>query len=261
MSMIDIQTRFSADPAHALSAPAVTRVAVTDIPWGTALGGALDPHPKIDPDSPVTGLTAPPNWKIRVTNKAGVSLTTLHVKNAPKSTGLPDLPDPIGGIPPPGNMAPESVFEYAVPTGWSGRIAFAEAGKLIVGDESLIEASFEVQVDEKNVPIVNYALGDIDVSYVDGYTFPIMCSCAADNRFLSGCDSPKLWGQSIACPDKNPHGACRNPHRDKDQGQVTYAHEWFKGCQGRAYTFPKDDKANSNGQCQSGTVNCQILPK
>ncbi|KAK0741864.1 hypothetical protein B0T21DRAFT_283077 [Apiosordaria backusii] len=79
--------------------------------------------------------------------------------------------------------------------------------------------------------------------------------------FLSGCDDPKLWQQSLACPDLNVHGACRNPHRDRDEGQITYAHEWFKACQGEAYTFPKDDEANSNGECQSGIVNCQILPK
>ncbi|KAK0662539.1 hypothetical protein QBC41DRAFT_359591 [Cercophora samala] len=93
-------------------------------------------------------------------------------------------------------------------------------------------------------------------------TFETKVTQAPDvTRFLSGCDSPKLWSQSIACPDKNDHGACRNPHRDLEDGQIKYAHEWFKACQGRAYTFPKDDAANSNGECQSGIVNCQILPK
>ncbi|KAK4655863.1 hypothetical protein QC762_306157 [Podospora pseudocomata] len=86
-------------------------------------------------------------------------------------------------------------------------------------------------------------------------------AAAADGQFLSGCDNPKLWSQSIACPDKNAHGACRNPHQDLEDWQIKYAHEWFKACQGRAYTFPKDDTANSNGKCQSGIVNCQILPK
>ncbi|KAK4225153.1 hypothetical protein QBC38DRAFT_531397 [Podospora fimiseda] len=222
---------------------------------GTASGGALDATPAAPPANALT--TPGPNlWITVMTNIASVDLITLHMVNVEIKDGTTStFPTPNGGLPTAGNFAGGSTYSLLVPTGWAGRVAFNKAGSPIVGDESLIEDSYMMQ---KNTSL-NYPLGDVDVSYVDGYTYPITCKCRASGPKLTGCVDPKLWQQGKDCPGVGAGGACRNPIRDEKM--ITYAHEWFAPCAGRLYTFPMDDKANSNGQCQSGTVDCEIHPK
>ncbi|KAM7214385.1 hypothetical protein V8F06_010223, partial [Rhypophila decipiens] len=77
-------------------------------------------------------------------------------------------------------------------------------------------------------------------------------------KYLSGC-SVNLWSLGT-CPaaDYNGNGSCRNPRR----GVTTAADAapFSVPCQGQAYTFEKDITAESNGECQSGTVRCIIHP-
>lgn len=46
--------------------------------------------------------------------------------------------------------------------------------------------------------VADFALLDIDVPYVKGFSYPIVCRCKKDNTFLSGCDK-KLWTMGV-CP-------------------------------------------------------------
>ncbi|KAK4184320.1 hypothetical protein QBC35DRAFT_391895 [Podospora australis] len=211
-----------------------------------ASGGALDPTPA-PPESEVRATmaaVADGKWTIVVANKAGSALTTTHGINR-------GVPEPDGGRPSPGTMGNGATATLVVPTGWAGQMAFATAGASIIGDESLTEASF---IDQPSNP--GLAPGDIDVSYVDGHSLPIICRCRADGLFLSGCLDPLG-----ACPTElvNVHGSCKNPKRH-ETGQVD-PHPFFNPCQGRAYTFPEDSKGNTNGKCQSGIVDCEVHPR
>ncbi|KAK0662540.1 hypothetical protein QBC41DRAFT_235077 [Cercophora samala] len=178
-------------------------------------------------------------------NNAGEALTTMHTKN--EGAEFPPL---NGGMPAPGEFPAGAVKSAVLPTGYAGRIAFAQKGKVIDGWESLIEYSL---ITDKGL---GFAPGDIDVSYVDGFTYPIVCNCKGVR--LSGCPV-NLWKGGAQCPELSTQGACKNPHRMKKD--ITYADPWFKRCEHQAYTYSTDDAANSNGQCQSGTVECIISPK
>ncbi|KAK3998162.1 hypothetical protein QBC44DRAFT_363689 [Cladorrhinum sp. PSN332] len=172
-------------------------------------------------------------------------------RTTPKAPMNPGVSTPIGGQPGPGIMKKGATASILAPTGWSGRVSFNEADKRIQGDESLIEAGYTVQTKP-------WPYGVVDVSYVDGYTLPIICKCRSTGAFTGGCIDPKLWQQSLPCPNDNGQGACKNPHRGID---ATEAHPWFAPCAGRAYTFDADNTATHNGICQSGTVDCEIHPR
>ncbi|KAK3998159.1 hypothetical protein QBC44DRAFT_386475 [Cladorrhinum sp. PSN332] len=225
--------------------------AAADPQFETASGGALDPTPAA-PRPGAQTTPGPDIFTFAFTNLAGEDLTTLHVLNAdPSITYTP----PINGIPIPGVFAKGSTYSILAPTGWAGRVAVNKAGSAITGWESLIEGSYHIPPTSNQT----YPYGCVDVSYVDGYTYPIICKCRATNKFLSGCIDPKLWSQAKPCPDVGEHGACKNPYRLEKE--IGHAHEWFAPCAGRAYTFSKDDDATSNGDCQSGTMDCEIHPK
>lgn len=51
-------------------------------------------------------------------------------------------------------------------------------------------------------------------------------------------------------------GACPNPLRDDldASGPVPF----FEPCQSAAYTFPSDNRANSQNECQNGQVVCCV---
>ncbi|KAK4168252.1 hypothetical protein QBC43DRAFT_341537 [Cladorrhinum sp. PSN259] len=185
---------------------------------GPNYSGALAPTPHAPPVGART-TQGPDIFTFAYTNLAGVDLTTTHDK-------IPDAPTPIGGMPGPGIMKKGATASILAPTAWAGKIP--------------------------------WPYGVVDVSYVDGYTLPIICKCRAAGVFMGGCIDPKLWQQSLPCPSNNGQGACKNPHRGTD---ATEAHRWFAPCAGRAYTFDGDNTATHNGLCQSGTVDCEIHPK
>lgn len=95
----------------------------------------------------------------------------------------------------------------------------------------------------------NYKTGDsktyIDVSYVDGYTFPATAYIIPKDAVelipdvMSGCN--KALFDLNAC-DVVQQGVCINDAREKHE---RYASPFFLPCAGAAYTFPKDDTAGS----------------
>ncbi|KAK3319496.1 hypothetical protein B0T19DRAFT_445305 [Cercophora scortea] len=249
---------FNLAPTLASPAAAITKAAVVaeaaapaatpPIPKGnfkgTAISGALDstkyvrthkPTPVVD--SVMTAIPGPDSMTFRITNLAG---TGLHTYESPAQTT--------------GTIDNGAVVENVHPKNYSGMIAFNSVRyPANVGAESLIEYSYTIQdYIDPNVYIL-----DVDVSFVDGFSFPIMCYCGATGAYLSGCDKP-LWSMT-KCPDNNGQGSCKNPDRDNKALNVT-PDPFFQPCQGLAYTYPNDHEANSNNECQSGVINCQVLP-
>ncbi|KAL8730294.1 MAG: hypothetical protein Q9166_004177 [cf. Caloplaca sp. 2 TL-2023] len=133
---------------------------------------------------------------------------------------------------------------YAVPSRWAGRI---NVGKIDHPDNSKIEGSF-----------YGAGNGDIDISYVDGYSVPITCS--AGGRVLSGCNI-ELMNRGCNGPDHvsgwgsdGKPAVCSNGMRGSDWGPPS---SFFAPCAGAAYTFPKDDGANT-GMITDTQISCCI---
>ncbi|KAI4278266.1 MAG: hypothetical protein LQ337_001147 [Flavoplaca oasis] len=173
---------------------------------------------------------------IDVTNHYGVPLQLSFGVNA----GFPNF----RGDPQPTTLDTDATNTYAVPSGWAGRI---NVGKVDHPDNSKIEGSFH-----------RAGNGDIDVSYVDGYSVPITCS--AGGKVLSGCNI-ELMDRGCNAPDRvsawGPDGKpalCANGMRGSDWGPPS---SFFAPCAGAAYTFPKDDMANV-GMISETQISCCI---
>jgi len=191
-----------------------------------------------------TFAAAPGTLTIQVVNNAGVALTTAHYRN-PTSPTLVDDPQP-------GRMENGVTHELHAPREWAGNIAINDTRSALGGEASLIEGSFKPQLGS-STPV-----GCIDVSYITGFSFPVVCTCFSDNNnFLSGCDK-NLFQLGTCPPGDLVSGVCKNPPRGHTElKEPTY---FFRPCRGKAYTYEDDRDALSNGKCQSGTMRCVILP-
>ena len=150
-----------------LAARAPFAAAPTQVVLGTASGGALDPlatHPAVaHADRPMLDAAGGSDLTINVVNSFGTPLSIFYGSNA-------GGPSPVGN---PGSGTLTSSTQVLFPSGWAGRITI---GKNYDPKGSKIEASF---VSPNYVP-------DVDVSYVDGYTIPISCSCSG--VAVTGCN-------------------------------------------------------------------------
>ncbi|KAJ3499678.1 hypothetical protein NLG97_g141 [Lecanicillium saksenae] len=115
-------------------------------------------------------------------------------------------------------------------------------------DETVVEMSFQNQ--NRGFPV-----GDVDVSYVNGFSRPVSCVCK-ENNITAGC-STYLWNYNT-CPNDNWQGSCRNDKRwEKD---ATSPLEFFSPCHfhGGAFTYPRDDANTLNQRCPSEDYWCCI---
>ncbi|KAI4102433.1 MAG: hypothetical protein L6R37_004372 [Teloschistes peruensis] len=173
---------------------------------------------------------------LAITNSYGMPLSLSFGNNA----GFPAF----YGNPQPTLLPIDGSVAYNAPAGWAGRVS---VGKVNHDDNSKIEGSF-----------YGPGNGDIDVSYVDGYSVPITCSVGG--KVVSGCnielfdrgcnapDSVSAWG-----PD-NRIAACHNAAQGVPDGPAS---SMFAPCAGAAYTFPKDDGANT-GMIAQTEMSCCI---
>ena len=146
-------------------------------------------------------------------------------------------PDPIGGKIAPTTIGAGSTTFYSFPTGWAGRIS---VGKTTHPANSKIEGSIT-------------GSPDMDVSYVDGYSVPIVCSSAGK---VSGCNTELFGLNGNTCNqnvDISDFEICENPARSANDGP---ADPFFEVCQGKAYTYPNDNDANYSNV--DVTTNCCI---
>ncbi|TQV93835.1 hypothetical protein IF1G_07567 [Cordyceps javanica] len=120
--------------------------------------------------------------------------------------------------------------------------------RLTKADESGVEVSYV------NSPGIGLA-GDVDVSYVDGFSRSISCKCL-DNSRTVGC-SKELWALHH-CPDDNRVGSCKNPKRNDDH--ATSPTEFFAPCtyHGGAFTYPRADANTLYNGCPSERYVCCI---
>lgn len=202
--------------------PSATKSIVQESPSQTPL-----PTP-IPTSTPAVYKGNQDSFTIAITNLYGVPLSLAFGSNehGPKPDGNPQA-TVIGKA---------SATSYTFPTGWAGRIS---VGKSLSGSNSLIEASFPGE-----------QWNSIDVSYVDGFSVPITCS--NNGQAVTGCNLD-LWKQGITCAAPVDDGtACRNT-----AGDYGPAIQFFKACEGVAYTFPKDDTA-TNGSVQGKKISCCI---
>lgn len=200
--------------------------------YASTATSAPEPTPGPSMDKVAAALT------IRITNAWHSPISTRHARND-------NAPPAVGGDVGPGTVGVFSIGQFAVPTQWAGMVAVVEASgsNAIVGDESLIEASFVDQFGSG-------ALVDVDVSYVDGFSLPVTCSCGG--KVVTGCN--RHLRDLNTCPDDNGRGSCRNPNRNGG----TRPSKFFAPCRGAAYTFPSDHGANSNGECTGGVIDCCV---
>ncbi|KAJ0103844.1 hypothetical protein J7T55_002176 [Diaporthe amygdali] len=174
-----------------------------------------------------------------VINKHTANISTSHQCGA-------GAPTAVSGFVGEGTMAPNASSAFAVPWNWTGNVAVIDAAYSLTGDVSLIEANY-VQTWTSQVAVV-----DVDISYVNGFTLPIICSC--DGKVVTGCIKD-LFALGD-CPKMDDQNACINPERGDNVTNT--AATFFQPCQGEAYTFPNDHGANSYGECQSGSVTCCV---
>lgn len=163
---------------------------------------------------------------VAITNywTAPLSVSYFQNSDSPSAVGAPE-PAPLG-------TSTQVVF----PTNWAGRIVI---GKTTDADGSKIEGSTTVW-------------NDIDVSYVDGFSVPIVCSNATAP--VTGCNI-NLWDVSGPCNNTvGEEAVCLNPMQGVPDGP---ADPWFLPCQGVAYTFPNDNVAN-DGNTGTLDVSCCI---
>ena len=197
---------------------------------GTASGGALDPlatHPPVM--GPKAAFAGGPDLTINVFNSYGGPLSIFYGSNV-------GAPTPVNN---PGSGTLSSSTQVLFPSGWAGRITI---GGNYDPKGSKIEASYSAP---DYVP-------DVDVSYVDGYSVPITCSCAGvavtgcngELRYQVQCTQSELadlsktvqlFDDGQTCPSEGPGPICYNPEEDVPNGPAA---PFFAPCAGAAYTYP-----------------------
>ncbi|KAM0804273.1 hypothetical protein BDR22DRAFT_970092 [Usnea florida] len=146
----------------------------------------------------------------------------------------------------PGNGAIGSSFEAVYPANWAGRIAIGKDNDPdYINRGSLIEASYD-----SGAPFV-------DVSYVQGFSIPIVCSCGGPNAgVITGCNVPLYHDNGAPCPSPGPSSICFNPSSNSPQATGGPVPPFFSPCAGAAYTYPNDNGAG--GGCGSNLISCCI---
>lgn len=146
----------------------------TSVALGTASGGALDPKATRPPHvGPKPAFAGGPDLTINVVNSYGTPLSIFYGSNA-------GAPTPVGN---PGSGVLTSSTRVLFPSSWAGRITI---GRNYDPQGSKIEGSFSPP---------NY-VPDVDISYVDGYSVPISCSCSG--VAVAGCNIRMFFTSSSA---------------------------------------------------------------
>ncbi|PSR83429.1 hypothetical protein BD289DRAFT_483353 [Coniella lustricola] len=181
---------------------------------------------------------------VTIVNKMPQSLSTSVASNGGDATLVSG-----GGS---GVMAAKATATIVAPQNWNGNVAFGLANYSSMQVPSLIEPGL--------TQVSGEWMFDIDVSYVNGFTVPITCTCNSGNTFLSGCNKD-LWALATCDQDGETKiaaaGACQNPTNEAS-GSATSASPFFAPCAGKAYTFPNDNDANSEGKCDTGSATCCV---
>lgn len=214
----------SATEASVVSEKSSSLATVLNHSWSSGQGPLATEPPSPTQPANISSV-GPGRFTIAITNSYGSPVSLAFGSN---------IPGPAQD----GDATPTvlvSSTSYTYPTGWAGRIG---VGKTVNGYNSLIEASFPGE-----------QWNSLDVSYVDGYSVPITCS--SQGEVIAGCNI-ELFDQGT-CPNPVENGAAC----DNNAGDDGPAEEFFKPCEGAAYTFPHDDVATW-GSIQGKEISCCI---
>ncbi|KAI9729019.1 MAG: hypothetical protein M1828_000104 [Chrysothrix sp. TS-e1954] len=198
---------------------------------GITDGGDASPAPSPSPtpapaapDSETEGQTSGDmTWNI--VNSIGTPISMVYKSDA-------GAPAPRGN---PTDAPLASSTQIVFPSAWAGQVTF---GKGTDAAGSKIEGSLDGP---------DWLL-NTDVSFVDGYTYPMACSC--NGIPVTGCNHD-LFSLND-CPDPGD-GICYNPMHAVPEGPAT---DFFAPCAGSAYTYPNDNLADVG--CTSHTWDCCI---
>lgn len=206
----------SATDLATISAGSTQTSATTPAPTGTGGGNG--------------GGTGGGVMTISIVNSYSVPLSLAFGSNA-------GAPPPIGN-PTPTAIGKGATTAYSFPTQWAGRIY---VGKSFQSEGSKIEGSVT-------------GPPDMDVSYVDGYSVPIICTSAGKS---SGCTTELFGHNNNYCGQAgtslSDFQICLNPKKNNDDGT---ADPFFAPCEHIAYTYPSDNAANQANV--DATTNCCI---
>jgi len=206
---------------------------------------------------------------VTLINQYGKAISTSHADNAgAAATGV------NGDNVKPGTLSTGATAVFAVPTGWGGNVFIADAAHEISDNDSLLEGSYGNQMGSIQT--------DIDVSYVNGFSVPILCKCHNKNKAnqftkvtgcnidlfsQAGCSNSGGTGNCGKCtiqPDGtgglDGNGACKNPKRGSGATDANVIPDpFFEPCSGQAYLFPFDGDGGNNGNSVcSGSVTCCV---
>jgi len=204
-----------------------------------------------------------PELTITLINQYGKAISTGHVDNNAGIAATGVNGSPVTSA----TMAPGATAVFAVPTGWGGNVAIADAEFELGDNDSLLEASYGNQGSAG-------LQTDLDVSYVNGFSVPIICKCMdkTQNTFrqvtgsnvdlfsAGGCTDTSGTGSCGLCHQLDGNGACINPNRSAGALDATVVtDEFFMPAAGGAYTFPFDGYNGNNGNSKcSGAVTCCV---
>ena len=207
-------------PGHAhslLASPYPARPSVTPATYGSSPNSGTSTR-----IGQAQATTAPSSQlTINILNRLDTPLSIDYANNdgAPSAVGSPTA----------GLLSTSTQVVY--PTEMAGRILL---GYELNSENSKIEASF-----------FNNTV-HFDVSYVDGYTVPVVCGC--DGVPKTGC-SVDLFATGRTCPRSGPDPICYNDMKHVPHGPAS---SFFQPCENLAYTFPADDLADKS--CESGAL-------
>lgn len=164
-----------------------------------------------------------------------------------------DSPSPLGSPGPIELRGLNNCTRSFFTPGYHGNI---RAGADWNGDGTKVEMSFMEQ-DIFVSSGISRPIVDVDVSLVDGWNGPLVCSC--QKKVIVGC-SADLAALGGPCPKPSSEGTtCFNPSRDLNGGAGP-ADPWFMPCKGGSYLYPQDDLANDNDACPSNHLVCCAGP-
>ncbi|KAI0391377.1 hypothetical protein F5Y17DRAFT_440970 [Xylariaceae sp. FL0594] len=179
-------------------------------------------------------------YTVTIVNKHSADVKTYHETNYKACSAFHD----DRGFIPKGGSA-----EARMPVKWGGRIGFAESehADYLYTLASLLEGAFDDGDRYFPEPRIN-----LDVSYVDGFTLPMTCSCKGEVVLGCNLDLLKICHKEL---QKDPWTCVNQMHGAHG---VPNPNNWAD-CEKLAFTFPDDADAahNSIPGCERN-LNCCI---
>jgi hypothetical protein len=238
-------------PVH--PSASVTTTLPANAPLGTAYKGALDlDYNDLPAQAAPTAAPAPTNGvHINDVNVDVPSVTVNYVNSMTVPVNYIHVSDPASppfvGAPGPSSIPPAATIAVVMPQDFSGQTRFGLSDPVdSQGTKAEMSLSRDPNTGEHN-PF-------LDISYVDGYSVPMTCSC--NSEVVAGCNI-ELWNTGITCPAMGTGPTCYNPHAHEGFEFTGPADPFFAPCQGAAYTFPSDN-LGTMGCPGATTIDCCI---